>query len=254
MFQDIIEIRGLKKSFQSHPVLRGIDLAVETGQLAVVIGPSGCGKTTLLRCLNGLEIFDEGRIAVNGLVLERDGAGRRAGKEFLRVTHDLRSTMGMVFQSFNLFPHMTTLENVARPPAIVQGVPSRECRAEALRLLEKVGLREKADHFPAQLSGGQQQRAAIARALAMKPKVLLYDEPTSALDPALVDEVLGVMQELHGEGITQVVVTHEMRFARDAADKIVFMSEGRVVEEGAPAKVFSNPEDARTRAFLRRYI
>jgi ABC-type polar amino acid transport system ATPase subunit len=162
--------------------------------------------------------------------------------------------MGMVFQAFNLFPHMTTLDNVARPPAIVRSVPPDQARSEAVRLLEKVGLADKAALYPNQLSGGQQQRAAIARALAMKPKVILYDEPTSALDPGLVDEVLEVMRELDREGITQLVVTHEMRFARDVADKIAFMSEGMIVEEGDPDKIFSNPEDSRTHQFLKRYL
>jgi polar amino acid transport system ATP-binding protein len=162
--------------------------------------------------------------------------------------------VGMVFQSFNLFPHMSTLDNVASPPAIVKNTPRRAARLEALELLKKVGLEDKANLFPAQLSGGQQQRAAIARALAMKPKVLLYDEPTSALDPTLVDEVLEVMKELDAEGITQLVVTHEMRFARDAADKIVFMSDGRIIEEGPSNKIFSDPSDNRTRQFLRRFL
>jgi polar amino acid transport system ATP-binding protein len=254
MTEHIIEIQGLKKSFQGNPVLRGVDLIVEASQLTVLIGPSGCGKSTLLRCLNGLEIFDEGCIRVCGLSLQRDPAHPRADGEYHRITHQLRAVTGMVFQSFNLFPHMTALENVARPPTIVQGVPREEARATARRLLEKVGLKDKSEHYPAQLSGGQQQRAAIARALAMRPKVLLYDEPTSALDPALVDEVLEVMKELDSEGITQVVVTHEMRFARDVAEKIVFLSEGRVVEEGDPAKIFTDPADPRTRQFLRRYL
>jgi polar amino acid transport system ATP-binding protein len=254
MAQNIIEIKGLKKTFQGNPVLLGVDLTVEACQLTVLIGPSGCGKSTLLRCLNGLEVFDEGWISVDGLSLQRDPAHPRSDREFQRVTYHLRTVMGMVFQSFNLFPHMTTLENVSRPPVIVRGVPAREARANAYRLLEKVGLKDKTDLYPAQLSGGQQQRAAIARALAMKPKVLLYDEPTSALDPALVDEVLEVMKELDAEGITQVVVTHEMRFARDVAEKIVFLSEGRVIEEGEPGKIFTDPADPRTRQFLKRFL
>ena len=254
MAEHIIEIQGLKKAFQGNPVLRGVDLMVEACQLTVLIGPSGCGKSTLLRCLNGLEVFDEGRISVSGLLLERDPAHPRADREFQRITHQLRTATGMVFQSFNLFPHMTALENVARPPTIVQRVPPREARANAHQLLEKVGLKDKTALYPAQLSGGQQQRAAIARALAMKPKVLLYDEPTSALDPALVDEVLEVMKELDSEGITQVVVTHEMRFARDVAEKIVFLSEGRVIEEGDPNRIFTDPVDPRTRQFLKRFL
>jgi ABC-type polar amino acid transport system ATPase subunit len=254
MGQHIIEIQGLKKSFQGNAVLRGVDLTVDSSQLTVLIGPSGCGKSTLLRCLNGLEVFDEGRVSINGLTLRREPRFDRLHREYHQVTHELRGMMGMVFQSFNLFPHMTALDNVARPPVIVRGTGPEEARNEALRLLEKVGLKEKALQYPAQLSGGQQQRAAIARALAMKPKVLLYDEPTSALDPGLVDEVLEVMKELDREGITQIVVTHEMRFARDVAEKIVFMAEGLVVEEGEPEQVFTAPCDARTRQFLRRYI
>jgi polar amino acid transport system ATP-binding protein len=254
MGQHIIEIQGLRKSYHGTPVLRGVDLTVDGSQLTALIGASGCGKSTLLRCLNGLEVFDSGRISVNGLTLERDGSQARPAREYHRVTHELRGIMGMVFQAFNLFPHMTVLENVARPPTIVQRVPPEEAEANAVRLLAKVGLQDRASLRPAQLSGGQQQRAAIARALAMKPRVLLYDEPTSALDPGLVDEVLQVMKELDSEGITQVVVTHEMRFARDVADKIVFMADGLVVEEGDPETLFSNPRDQRTRQFLRKYL
>ena len=254
MQQHLIEVRALKKSFHGQPVLRGIDLDVDRSQLTVLIGPSGCGKSTLLRCLNGLETFDEGRISIDGITLERDGSRARGEKEFQRLTHELRGRMGMVFQAFNLFPHMTTLENVARPPKIVRGVAAEEARAAGLSLLEKVGLKDKADLYPAQLSGGQQQRAAIARAMAMKPKVLLYDEPTSALDPGLVDEVLQVMKRLDSDGITQIVVTHEMRFARDVADKIVFLSEGQVAEEGEPERIFSAPSDERTRQFLKRFL
>ena len=254
MTESIIDISDLKKSFQGCPVLRGVNLSVAPSQLTVLIGPSGCGKSTLLRCLNGLEVFDEGRITVDGLRLERPAGRLRMDREYHRITHELRGIMGMVFQSFNLFPHMTALENVARPPRIVQARPAAQSRSEALRLLAKVGLKDQAALYPNQLSGGQQQRAAIARALAMRPKVLLYDEPTSALDPGLVDEVLEVMKELDREGITQVVVTHEMRFARDVADKIVFMCDGVVVEEGEPEKIFSDPADARTRQFLKHYL
>ncbi len=254
MSQAIIEIQNLKKSFGGQPILKGVNLVVEACQLTVLIGPSGCGKSTLLRCLNGLEVFDAGRIAVNDLVLERAESHPAISAQYHRVTHELRCMMGMVFQAFNLFPHMTALENVSRPPVVVQKVAPEEAKATAYRLLEKVGLKDKASLYPAQLSGGQQQRAAIARALAMKPKVLLYDEPTSALDPGLVDEVLEVMKELDSEGITQVVVTHEMRFARDVAEKIVFMSEGSVVEEGEPEKIFTSPSDPRTRQFLHRFL
>jgi polar amino acid transport system ATP-binding protein len=252
--QPAIEIQGLRKSYHGTPVLRGIDLIVEQQQLTALIGPSGCGKSTLLRCLIGLEVFDEGRIAVNSLLVERRGDGAQVEGSYHRVTHQLRSVMGMVFQAFNLFPHMSVLDNVSRPPMIVQGTRPEEARANAIRLLEKVGLKDKINLYPMQLSGGQQQRAAIARALAMRPKVLLYDEPTSALDPGLVDEVLEVMRELDTEGITQVVVTHEMRFARDVAEKIVFMYDGLVVEEGEPERIFTSPADPRTRQFLKRFL
>jgi polar amino acid transport system ATP-binding protein len=251
--EHLIEIGGLKKAFEGHIVLKGINLAVDDSQLTVLIGPSGCGKSTLLRCLNGIEVFDEGKISIGKITVERT-SGSRIDGQYQRTMHQLRSVVGMVFQSFNLFPHMTALENVAYPPMIVKGVSKAEARAEASKLLDKVGLNDKAELHPHQLSGGQQQRAAIARALAMRPRVLLYDEPTSALDPTLVDEVLQVMKELDADGITQLVVTHEMRFARDAADKIVFMSDGVVVEEGSAEQIFSDPADDRTRHFLRRFI
>jgi polar amino acid transport system ATP-binding protein len=254
MPEPLIDVRRLTKSFHGRPVLRGVDLQVPARQLTVLIGASGSGKSTLLRCLNGLEVFDEGRIRLDGITLERDGAHRLVSREFHRRTHELRGMVGMVFQQFNLFPHMTTLDNVARPPVIVKRLARDEAYANAEALLDKVGLRDHAHHYPQQLSGGQQQRAAIARALAMKPRVLLYDEPTSALDPGLVDEVLQVMKELDAEGITQVVVTHEMRFARDAADKVVFLADGEIVEEGEPDVMFTEPRDARTRQFLRRFL
>jgi polar amino acid transport system ATP-binding protein len=251
MTEHIIEIRGLKKSFHATAVLKGIDLEIDACQLTVLIGPSGCGKSTLLRCLNGLEFFDEGLVSINGIALHKSAAPRSVHH---KANHRLRGMVGMVFQSFNLFPHMTIIDNVARPPVIVQGANREEARARALELLDKVGLKAKAALYPEQLSGGQQQRVAIARALAMKPKVLLYDEPTSALDPELVEEVLNVMKELDAEGITQVVVTHEIRFARDVAEKVVFLADGVVVEEGPPESIFSSPGDPRTRQFLRRFL
>jgi polar amino acid transport system ATP-binding protein len=254
MEQHLIEIEDLWKAFQENPVLKGINLAVDAGRLTALIGPSGCGKSTLLRCLDGLETFDRGRISIGGLTLERRGPNPRPDRECQRIAHELRTLVGIVFQSFNLFPHMTALDNVARPPMIVKGISRQEAREDAMKMLEKVGLRDKAARMPVELSGGEQQRAAIARALAMKPSVLLYDEPTSALDPLLVDEVLEVMRDLDSEGITQLVVTHEMRFARDAADKVVFMCEGAVVEEGPAEKIFSDPADNRTRQFLRRFL
>jgi polar amino acid transport system ATP-binding protein len=254
MSAHFIEVEGLRKSFHGKTVLNGINLSVESNQLIVLIGPSGCGKSTLLRCLNGLEVIDQGRISVNGLTLRRDSSQAPVDKEYFRIAHQLRAEMGMVFQSFNLFPHMNALENVARPQTIVRKTPDLQARDFASRLLEKVGLKDKLERYPHELSGGEQQRAAIARALAMKPKVILYDEPTSALDPGLVDEVLEVMRELDREGITQIVVTHEMHFARNAANKIVFMSEGEIIEEGRPEQMFSDPIDTRTRQFLKRYL
>jgi polar amino acid transport system ATP-binding protein len=254
MGHQLIEIQGLKKAFQGNPVLRGVDLRIDSSQLTVLMGPSGCGKSTLLRCLNGIETFDEGHICIAGLSLERHGEEIRSDAAHQRITHQLRSMVGIVFQSFNLFPHMNTLDNVARPLMIVRGVAREEAHAEARKWLEKVGLKDKTELVPHQLSGGQQQRAAIARALAMKPRVLLYDEPTSALDPTLVDEVLEVMKEIDSEGITQLVVTHEMRFARAAADKVAFMDEGLIIEEGTAEKIFSNPADSRTKQFLRRFL
>jgi polar amino acid transport system ATP-binding protein len=251
--QSLIEVCGLRKSFAGHAVLRGVDLAVADRELTVLIGPSGCGKSTLLRCLNGLEAADAGRIRVDDIAIER-AAGKDPGAEFAARTHQLRGRVGLVFQAFNLFPHMTTLENVARPTTIVRGVPREEARSRARALLEKVGLGDHAEHYPRQLSGGQQQRAAIARALAMQPRVMLYDEPTSALDPELAEEVLNVMRSLNAEGITQIVVTHEMRFARDVADKVAFLTGGEIVEEGPPERIFAAPADPRTRQFLRRFL
>jgi len=247
----LISIRDVKKQFYDKPVLRGVSLDIAEGDLTAVIGPSGCGKSTLLRCLNGLETVDSGDIAINGITLEaRDELGRR---EFERRAQRLRQSVGMVFQSFNLFPHMTVLQNVAAAPQIVKGISKSQAEAKARELLAKVGLGDHCDHRPQELSGGQQQRASIARALAMEPKILLYDEPTSALDPSLVNEVLQVMKQLDREGMTQVVVTHEMRFARDAADKIVFLEGGHVVEVGAPEQIFQKPNDERTKNFLRHF-
>lgn len=251
----IVEIRGLRKAYDAHgPVLRGIDLDVRAGALVCVIGPSGCGKSTLLRCLNGLEILDSGRISVAGTVLAREAGCRRAPHTFRAVTHELRTGVGMLFQSLNLFPHKTILQNVMLAPLIVNKEDPAAAAANAERLLEKVGLLKFKDRHPHHLSGGQQQRAAIARALAMRPKVMLYDEPTSALDPQLVDEVLEVMRGLDNEGMTQLVVTHEMRFARNAADLIVYMEHGEIIEIARPEEAFTAPKDERTRRFLKPFM
>lgn len=247
----VICIQNLMKSFHHRPVLDGVSFDVIKGDLIAIIGPSGCGKSTLLRCVNGLESLDSGCAQVLGTeLLSQDKIGH---KEFQRRSLKVRQKVGMVFQSFNLFPHLTILENITVAPKVVNKISDSDAIKKAQELLLKVGLADKADHYPNQLSGGQQQRAAIARSLAMSPEILLYDEPTSALDPALVNEVLRVMKQLDQEGMTQVVVTHEMRFARDVADKIIFMDQGQIVEMGASDEIFGNPKDERTKNFLRHF-
>jgi polar amino acid transport system ATP-binding protein len=249
----VVAVSGLHKSFHGNHVLKGVDLQIAPQELTVLIGPSGCGKSTFLRCLNCLEIFDQGKISISGIHLERSSHAP-LDSQFHAKVRELRTSVGMVFQSFNLFPHLTALENVMKAPIVVKGAPQEQAEATARQLLEKVGLGTHMHHYPTQLSGGQQQRAAIARALAMAPKVMLYDEPTSALDPGLVDEVLLVMQKLNDEGMTQIVVTHEMRFARDVADKIVYFESGQAVEVAPPEEMFSSPKDERTRRFLKRFL
>jgi polar amino acid transport system ATP-binding protein len=240
----MIEIRGLCKSFGNHEVLRDVDLDVQAGEVVCLIGPSGSGKSTALRCINGLESYDRGEVRVLGQRVDRHDKG----------IHQLRSSVGMVFQRFNLFPHRTALENVMEGPLHVRREPPEQVRREALALLEKVDLAHKADARPAELSGGQQQRVAIARALAMKPRVMLFDEPTSALDPELVGEVLNVMRTLASEGMTMVVVTHEMGFAREVADRVCFLHGGSIVEAGPAVQVLSAPQHSRTQEFLRRVL
>jgi polar amino acid transport system ATP-binding protein len=250
--QPIVRVDDVRKSFDGHPILNGVSFAIEEGDLVSVIGPSGCGKSTLLRCLNGLEIIDAGSIEICGVRMQRNhGSGPQALAD---VAHELRRNVGMVFQAFNLFPHKTLMQNVMLAPMVVKGIRRDEAAANAERLLKKVGLAEQIDRFPINLSGGQQQRGAIARALAMAPKVMLYDEPTSALDPIVVDEVLDVMKELDREGMTQIIVTHEMRFARDASDYVVFMDKGEIIEISDEDEIFQNPKDPRTRQFLRRFL
>ena len=239
----IISIAGVAKTFGQFRALDGIDLDVGEGEILVVIGPSGSGKSTLIRCINRLETHDEGEIVVDG---HRVDGGRALAA--------VRAEVGMVFQSFNLFPHLTALRNVAIAPVRVRGLAWGEAEARARKLLGRVGLADKVDKYPSQLSGGQQQRVGIARALAMEPKILLFDEPTSALDPEMVGEVLEVMQGLARTGVTMIVVTHEMGFARRVADRIVFMDQGRIVESGPPAKLFDAPDDPRLRAFLRAIL
>ena len=245
----MVRIRGLRKSFGDHVVLKGIDFDVQPSQVIVMIGPSGSGKSTFLRCCNGLEQPEGGSVEICGRMLVQDG----------RMLPDLeldtlREEVGMVFQSFNLFPHLTVLHNIALGPRKLRGLSRAEADAEARLLLDKVGLAHKADAMPASLSGGQKQRVAIARALAMKPRVMLFDEPTSALDPELVGEVLQVMKMLASEGMTMMVVTHEMDFAREVGDVVVVMDEGAIVEAGPPEILFTNPSQDRTRAFLQAVL
>ncbi|MCQ8278209.1 amino acid ABC transporter ATP-binding protein [Acetobacteraceae bacterium KSS8] len=248
----MVRIRGLHKSFDGHVVLERVSLDLQPGELLSVIGPSGCGKSTLLRCLNLLEVPDGGHIRIAGHAIDRSGV--RWSRQDERLAHRLRAHVGMVFQGFNLFAHRTVLENVILAPMVARRTPRREAADAAMALLDKVGLAAVAHRYPATLSGGQQQRAAIARALAMAPSVMLYDEPTSALDPELAEEVLGVMRQLDEEGMTQIVVTHEMRFARAASDRIVFMDGGRIVEDAPPDQLFTAPADPRTRQFLRNVL
>jgi ABC-type polar amino acid transport system ATPase subunit len=240
----VISIQGLHKKFGALHVLKGIDLEVKQGEVVVVIGPSGSGKSTLLRCINRLEEPSGGTISVAGETVPAGG----------RALDHVREELGMVFQRFNLYPHMTVLKNVTLGPRKVRGIEAAKAEALARELLVKVGLADKADAYPSHLSGGQQQRVAIARALAMQPKAMLFDEPTSALDPELVGEVLEVMKQLAREGMTMVVVTHEMGFARDVAHRVIFMDEGRIVEQGPPEEIFRNPKEERTRTFLRKVL
>jgi len=240
----VIEVRGLHKSFGKNHVLKGIDLDVGAGAVFCVIGPSGSGKSTLLRCMNLLERPDRGSVLIDGKDITAAGRGIDA----------LRTEAGMVFQRFNLFPHMTVLDNIMLAPMKVRGTPKGEARRQAFEVLRQVGLEDKAPAYPKQLSGGQQQRVAIARALAMKPKLFLFDEPTSSLDPELVGEVLEVMRDMAGEGATMVVVTHEMQFAREVADQVVFMDEGVIIEMAPPDIMFTNPANGRTKSFLDRVL
>ena len=245
----LISVDRLHKHFGATEALRGVSFDVEPRALTAIIGPSGCGKSTLLRCLNGLELFDAGRVRIGEVTLARENG--LAPRDLAAQLRQLREEVGMVFQGFNLFPHLSVLDNVALAPRLVKKLERSEAEARALALLEKVGLGDKAHHHPSQLSGGQQQRAAIARSLAMSPQVMLYDEPTSALDPSLVGEVLAIMRQLDEEGMTQLVVTHEMRFAREVADRVLFLCDGELVEEAPPEALFGAPRDPRTRAFLR---
>lgn len=247
---DAVELHGVRKRFGPHEVLRGIDLRVPRGEVTVILGPSGSGKSTLLRTVNHLEKVDAGTVRVGGELVgyrrKGDTLHELGEREILRQ----RSRIGFVFQNFNLFPHLTALENVALAPVAAQGRRRTEVETEAIALLERVGLADKAGEYPRRLSGGQQQRVAIARALALRPQVVLFDEPTSALDPELVGEVLDVIRDLARDGTTLVIVTHEIGFAREIADTVVLLDSGRIVESGPPAEVFDNPAHERTKAFL----
>ncbi|MDQ1084373.1 MULTISPECIES: amino acid ABC transporter ATP-binding protein [Microbacterium] len=246
----LVDARNVRKSFGTHHVLRGIDLRVDRGSVACLLGPSGSGKSTFLRCINHLESIDGGRILVDGdLIGYREHRGGLREMRPREVAAQRRN-IGMVFQRFHLFPHMTALENIIEAPQRVAGVRRAIAQGEARELLDRVGLADYAGHYPAQLSGGQQQRVAIARALAMHPQLMLFDEPTSALDPELVGDVLAVMRDLAKDGMTMIVVTHEIGFAREVADTVVFMDGGVVVEAGAPAQVIGAPQHERTRAFI----
>ncbi|MEE6282184.1 amino acid ABC transporter ATP-binding protein [Georgenia sunbinii] len=240
----IIEVSDLHKSFGDNEVLTGIDLTVSDGEVVCVIGPSGSGKSTLLRCLNRLEEITSGVVVVDG---------HRLTDRKIKID-EVRSEIGMVFQQFNLFPHMSVVENIMLAPTMVRRLGTTAARERARALLAKVGLQDKENDYPRRLSGGQQQRVAIARALAMEPRIMLFDEPTSALDPELVGEVLAVMKDLAKEGMTMVVVTHEMGFAREVGDRVLFMDDGAIVEQGTPEQIFDSPQETRTRAFLDKVL
>ncbi|MBU3111215.1 amino acid ABC transporter ATP-binding protein [Clostridium lacusfryxellense] len=240
----MIEVKGLRKVFNDLEVLKGIDFTISKGEVVCLIGPSGSGKSTVLRCLNRLEEIDGGAVFVDGEDISHSKLD----------VNKLREKLGMVFQSFNLFPHLTVTENITLSPLQIKKLTKAEAQKQAYSLLDKVGLREKADVYPDKLSGGQKQRVAIARALAMGPEIMLFDEPTSALDPEMVGEVLQVMKDLAREGMTMIVVTHEMGFAREVANRVLFMSDGYLVEEGKPEEIFSNPKNVRTKEFLSKVL
>jgi polar amino acid transport system ATP-binding protein len=254
--ESLIVVKDLCKSFddRSDGVLKDISINIKRGDLVSLIGPSGCGKSTFLRCLNCLELLDSGYIRIGDVELSRGALSQRPDAKMLEVSHKMREEVGMVFQGYNnLFPHKTVIQNVMLAPRVVKKMTEAEARETSMRILKKVDLENVADKYPSTLSGGESQRAAIARALAMNPKVMLYDEPTSALDPELVGEVLQVMKDLDSEGMTQIIVTHEMQFARDASDYIVFIDKGEIVEYDDGDILFTNPKNNRTREFLRHF-
>ncbi|HZS86348.1 MAG TPA: amino acid ABC transporter ATP-binding protein [Chloroflexota bacterium] len=247
----MIRLEEIHKSFGHNHVLRGVSLSVQPGEVVCIIGPSGSGKSTLLRCINYLEVPEKGCIYIDGELAYRDEVNGHLRQHPMKRIVAVREKVGMVFQQFNLFPHLTALQNVMEAPVHVKRLPKAQAEQLARERLAQVGLSQKADQYPEELSGGQQQRVAIARALAMEPKAMLFDEATSALDPELVNEVLEVMRQLAGQGMTMVVVTHEMNFARQVADRVIFMDHGLIVEEGLPENIFSSAEQQRTRDFLR---
>jgi glutamine transport system ATP-binding protein len=240
----MIKVANLQKSFGSHKVLKGIDVIVQPQEVVVVIGPSGSGKSTFLRCINLLETITDGHVLIEGMDITDKGTD----------INKVREEVGMVFQHFNLFPHKTVIENIMLAPLKVRGIGENQARAKGMELLKKVGLEDKAEAYPASLSGGQKQRVAIARALAMEPKIMLFDEPTSALDPEMVGEVLEVIKQLAREGMTMIVVTHEMGFAREVGDRVIFMDGGLIIEENQPKELFENPQHERTQAFLSKVL
>jgi polar amino acid transport system ATP-binding protein len=250
----MIKLEHVSKSFGKLEVLQDINLEVLKGEVLCVIGPSGSGKSTMLRCLNHLERISEGKLYIDGELVDEKVKGKDSLKIPPKKVAALCSELGMVFQRFNLFPHMTVIQNVMAAPTLVKKVSKEEAMTEATALLKKVGLEDKRDEYPSRLSGGQQQRVAIARALAMKPKIMLFDEPTSALDPELVGEVLAVMKQLAYEGMTMIVVTHEMSFAREVAKRVIFMDKGQILEDGTPEELFTNPKNERTRSFLQKIL
>ncbi|MFI5085486.1 MAG: amino acid ABC transporter ATP-binding protein [Actinomycetales bacterium] len=252
--ETLVRIQNVHKYFGDHHVLRGIDMTVREGEVSVIIGPSGSGKSTLLRCVNMLETISAGRIQVRDELIGYKEVGGRLHDLSVKSIAAQRREIGMVFQRFNLFPHKTAIQNIMEAPTQVKRQPKVKARAKALELLEQVGLADHANHYPAQLSGGQQQRVAIARALAMEPELMLFDEPTSALDPELVGDVLNVMKDLAKSGMTMIVVTHEIGFAREVGDTLTFMDAGVVVESGDPRAVIANPQHARTKEFLGRVL
>ncbi|MFI6024834.1 amino acid ABC transporter ATP-binding protein [Amycolatopsis magusensis] len=249
----VLRMSGVRKAFGTHQALDGVDLEVAEGEVVVVIGPSGSGKSTLVRCVHQLESIDAGAMYLDGDLIGYEEHRGRLRPLSPRGAAAQRRRVGMVFQQFNLFPHFTALRNVTEAPVRVHRRDRAETERDAIALLERVGLGDRLHHYPRQLSGGQQQRVAIARALAVRPRIMLFDEPTSALDPELVDEVLGVLRGLAADGLTMIVVTHEMAFAREVADRCVFMEAGRIVESGTPAEVFGSPRSPRLRAFLSRH-